>query len=202
MSIVQPGGSGDIPEIPDGLYTATIKHAKDVTLEQADSFGNTEKVEIQVAFTDSDGVSQTLEPRVNRKWGEKATLFTIAMAAGCDAEPFEPFDTDLLVGKKVNILVETPEEGKWPRVKAWSRVRGHKASAPPQTPPGPSNTPAMITAVGLVDWQVFWRVLDEAGYTREMVAKELDGDLNNLERMEPTQVVDFVDTLKGRVPFA
>src|SRR3990167_2934015 len=118
MPIVQPGSS-DAPEIEDGLYRATIKTVKERTLDKPDKFGNTDKFEIEIEFEDNQGETQNLNPLVNRKWSEKATLFLVAVACGIDAQPYEPFDTDELVGREVNVLIETEEEGKWPQVKSW-----------------------------------------------------------------------------------
>lgn len=207
MSVVEPGGSGDVPVIDDGLYDAVITAIKDVTLDEPDRFGNQDKVEIQVSFTDADGEPHTLEPRVNRKWGEKATLFTIAMACGLDVSPYEPFDTDDLLKRKVRVLVETPEEGKWPRVKSWSRTARGKASAPAQKPTPASSLLSLIGATGDIDWTVFWSECGKASITRQMVSDALDGNLNNLTEMEPTAVVDLFAVLKataegeGSVPF-
>lgn len=197
MSVVEPGGSGDVPIIPDGLYTATITAVKDVTLDEPDRFGNQEKVELQVSFT-ADGEDFTLDPRVNRKWGEKATLFSIAQACGLDPDPYASFDTDDLNHCKVKILVETPEEGKWPRVKAWSRVRGSKASAPSQKPTEASETPALIQADGEVNWTLFWRTCRDNGVTREMFADEL-GDVNKLPTMDAADVIELYEILRGRL---
>src|SRR3990167_9483291 len=167
MSVVQPGAGADAPEIDDGLYLATVKSVKDLDLEQPDQFGNKEKVEIEVTFEDNHGEDQTLNPRVNRKWGEKANLFLIAIACGIDANPMEAFDTERLVGRQVNVLVETQEEGKWPRIKSWGRVKeksGTRASVRATEPSvALANTPAMITATGELNWTVFWRAIDAAG---------------------------------------
>jgi hypothetical protein len=168
MSIVEPGSGGDVPEIPDGLYEAKVTAVKDITLEQPDSFGNSEKVEIHLSFVDSDGVAQTLEPRVNRKWGEKANLFMIAVACGIDADPNAFFDTDFLVGCKAKVLVETAEEGKWPRVKSWTRVRAPKAAAQK-----PASAPAEMP---ITEW---WGVARARKWTREEVlnlSAEMYGD--------------------------
>lgn len=189
MSVIQPGGSGDAPEIPDGLYTATIKAVKDITLDQPDTFGNQEKVEIQVAFTDIDGEAQTLEPRVNRKWGEKATLFSIAMACGIDVGPHEPFDTEQLVGRKVNVLVETPDEGKWPRVKSWGRVKG-KASAPAQKEPKADD--------GEPDFDGFWKAMNRAGIDRKSVVDYVGGNIETLMAMDAVELQETKDLLLAK----
>jgi len=196
MSVVEPGAGGEVPIIPNDLYTATITKVIDVVLEEADRFGNQEKVEIHLAF-DVDGESMTLEPRVNRKWGEKATLYAIAEAAGLSPDPWAAFDTDALVKRKVNVLIETPEEGKWPRVKAWSKTRQTPAKGA-QVAPVASDTPSMITALGVIDWTVFWAACKKAHIDQPEVADALGGDLTKLPEMEATKVVELFEILKGR----
>ena len=173
MSIVEPGGS-DAPEIPDGLYVATITKVEDVTLDQPDNFGNQEKVQIHLSFLDSNSEAQTLEPRVNRKWGERANLFAIALAAGLDVSPHEPFDTASLVNRKVNVLVETPEEGRWPRVKSWGRVKQQNGSAPSQAA---TAAPVKdIAEMNIIEW---WKATRQAGYEKDYViqaCRDMFGD--------------------------
>jgi hypothetical protein len=196
MSVVEPGAGGEVPIIPNDLYTATITKVIDVVLEEADRFGNQEKVEIHLAF-DVDGEQMTLEPRVNRKWGEKATLYAIAEAAGLSPDPWAAFDTDALVKRKVNVLIETPEEGKWPRVKAWSKTRQNGAK-PAQAAPKPSQTPAMITALGDVDWPTFWTACSAAGIQKTEVAEELGGDLTLLPNVPAADVVKLFEKLRDK----
>ena len=173
MSVVEPGGS-DAPEIPDGLYVATITDVVDVTLEQPDNYGNQEKVEIHLAFLDANSESQTLEPRVNRKWGERANLFAIALATGLDVSPHEPFDTATLKNRKVNVLVETAEEGRWPRIKSWGRVKQQNGPAPSQAVSGASLMP--IAEMNIVEW---WKATREAGFEKDYViqaCRDMFGD--------------------------
>jgi hypothetical protein len=196
MSVVEPGGSGDVPVIPNDLYTATITKVIDVVLDEPDRFGNQEKVEIHLAF-DVDGESETLEPRVNRKWGEKATLYAIAEACGLSPDPWQPFDTDQLVKRKVNVLIETPEEGKWPRVKAWSKTR-QNGGKPVQAAPAAPQTPAMITAMGEMDWTTFWAECGKAGIQKTEVAEEMGGDLTLLPNVPAADVVKLYEKLRDR----
>lgn len=199
MSVVEPGGSGDVPVIDDGLYDAVITAIKDVTLDEPDRFGNQDKVEIQVSFTDADGEPHTLEPRVNRKWGEKATLFTIAMACGLDVSPYEPFDTDDLLKRKVRVLVETPEEGKWPRVKSWSRTARGKASAPAQRPTEGSIDPddlpfepveSVVTANGSCNWAKFWIVAGRYGINEKHVIDYAGEDYGAFDGADAQQMLE------------
>ena len=174
MSVVEPS-SGDVPEIPNGLYLATIASVKDIELDTPDKFGKTAKVEISVEF-DVDGEIQTLDPRVNRAWSEKATLFLIAQAAGLDPDPFEPFDTDLLLDRQVNILTDQ-EEGKWPRVKTWSRVQSRKAAKPAQKPAGeaPARSTSVVNPDGTPNYDAFWRVVKGLGLNNGHVYDKAGG---------------------------
>ena len=195
MSVVEPGG-GDVPEIPDGLYKARVTAVKDITLEQPDTFGNQEKVEIHLAFKDSDDIDQTLEPRVNRKWGDRATLFAIALACGLDVQPHESFETQSLVGCQVNVLVETPEEGRWPRVKSWGRVKTASARSTKATEPS-ERKPGVLLPDGTVDWTIVWKEVKRLGMTRESVAAQFDGDITKLTDMDGIDVAVWLDELQS-----
>ena len=48
MSLVVRPSSGEVPELEDGLYTATIMNVKQVKLDQPDAYGKTEKLEISL----------------------------------------------------------------------------------------------------------------------------------------------------------
>jgi hypothetical protein len=119
MSIVEPSTSGDIPEIDDGLYTAVIKATEGKTLDAPDAFGQTEKLILEIELLEIDEV---LHPWVNRKWNQRSNLFKIAQATGLDPDPNDSFDTKDLVGKHVRVMVETAEEGRWPRVTQWLKA--------------------------------------------------------------------------------
>lgn len=124
MSLVVRPSSGEVPELEDGLYTATIMNVKQVKLDQPDAYGKTEKLEISLEI-EVDGEIVSLDPRVNIAWSEKATLFKVAQAAGLDPDPFDSFDVEKLVGQKLKVLTEQ-EEGRWPRVTQWQRVPARK----------------------------------------------------------------------------
>lgn len=125
--IIQPSSS-DCPIVPDDRYEAVIVSTKHISLDTPDQYGKTEKLEIKVSF-DVDGEEVTLDPRVNLAWSEKATLFKIAQAAGLDVNPFDPFDTDQLHGRRLRIDTEQ-EEGKWPRVTGWAKLAGRQKAKP------------------------------------------------------------------------
>ena len=200
MTVVNPGGNADVPEIEDGLYQAVVKQVKDIILDEPDQFGNTEKVEIQIGFVDVDGEHQQLEPRVNLKWGERASLYAIAVACGCDCNPNEPFDTEDLVGKRVNVLVETLETGKWPRVKTWAKAG--KAKAAQQTAPAAASA-SVLKPDGTLDTTAFWKETKRLGMTRESVAAAWDGDIENMIKADAVDVAawlaDVTDSVASNV---
>jgi hypothetical protein len=143
MSLVVKPSSGDVPELENGLWTATIMNVKQVKLEQPDQFGKTDKLEISLEIeVDDDIVS--LDPRVNIAWSEKATLFKIAQAAGLDPDPYDSFDVEQLVGAKLKVLTEQ-EEGKWPRVMQWQKVPARKLTRR-QEPETDEDEPPFSTA--------------------------------------------------------
>ena len=197
MAIVNPGG-GEVPVIEDGLYLATVTASTPITLDEPDKYGNDLKLEIQIAFADMDGNKFTLEPRVNLKWGEMSTLYAIAVACGCEANPNVPFDTDDLLGKKVQVLVETAEAGKWPRVKTWVKASSKKAD-----PPGlaqawanakvpASSPPSVLKADGTVDWSAFWPATKRLGMTRESVVAAWGGNVDNLTNADGVDVAAWL----------
>lgn len=160
--VVQPS-SGEVPEVPDDLYLATIVSAKPVKLETPDQFGKTDKIEIKVEF-DVDGEVVSLDPRVNQAWSEKATLFNIAIATGLDVSPLEGFDVAQLENRQVRILTEQ-EEGKWPRIKEWSRVPAKKGAP----------APAVIASSGEPDYTAFWKAVQRMGIDKPVVYSKAGG---------------------------
>lgn len=170
--VVSPSSGVDAPEVPDALYRATITAIKPITLDQPDAFGKSEKIELDVTF-EVDGEEVRLNPRVNPSWGELATLFKIAQAAGLDPSPHEPFDTDLLLKKQVNILTEQ-EEGRWPRIKAWSRVTKGKAQKPVEQEYIPA---------GVTDISAWWAETRNRGWERKAVL-ELSHEMYGCEPAE------------------
>jgi hypothetical protein len=113
-----------MPDIGNGLFPATVMNVKPIKLDAPDQFGKTDKLEIDLDV-EVEGDVVELNPRVNVAWSERATLFKVAQAAGFDPNPFESFDAETLVGRRLNVLIEQ-EEGKWPRVTTWSRIPTRK----------------------------------------------------------------------------
>lgn len=192
MGIVVQPSSGDVPEIADSLYTATIRGYKAITLEQPDQFGKTEKIELNLEL-DVDGEVVKLDPRVNQAWSEKATLFIVAQAAGLDPDPYEAFDIDMLLGRQVNVLTEQ-EPGKWPRVKAWSRVPQRRAQKA-----APAASPSMINGDGSPNHTAFWAGISALGLTRAHVIERVGGDIENFTAMDGADVAVLFEELKAQV---
>ena len=189
MPTVHPS-SGDIPEVPDGLYIATIVAIKEVTLDVPDKFGKSEKFEISIEF-DVDGEVVTLDPRVNQAWSEKATLFLIAQAAGLDPDPSEAFDTDDLLERQVNILTEQ-EPGKWPRVKAWSKVPKGKAAKAAQP-----KAAAVVNEDGTPNYDAFWKEISKYGLNRGHVITRC-GTIEDFMAMDGADVGLLLEELKSQ----
>ena len=195
MAIVNPS-SGEVPEVADGLYMATIVKVTPISLDVADQFGKTEKLEISIEF-DVDGEVVTLDPRVNQAWSEKATLFLIAQAAGLDPDPSGSFDTDDLLERQVNILTEQ-EPGKWPRVKAWSKVPKGKAAKAAQTNSAAS-APAAVSVInddGSANHTVFWKEIQKLGLNRIHVIDRVGGDIEMFTALDGPDVQILLDELR------
>lgn len=196
--VVQPS-SGDAPEVPDGLYTATIKAVKPVKLETPDQFGKSEKIEISLEFV-ADGEIVTLDPRVNPAWSEKATLFLIAIASGLEVTPHEAFDIDHLISRQVNILTEQ-EEGKWPRVKAWSRVPQRKGAKADQQAVG-ATTAGVVNADGTPNYEAFWAQITAMGLNRGHVFDKIGGGMDTFMTMDGADIGFLLEELKLQIETA
>lgn len=118
MSVVEPSKS-EAPEIDDGLYEVVCLGVDEKVIED-NQFGNNEKFAIHLRLVDvfdPDGKEIDLDPLVNRKWSEKATLYQYAKAFGCATDLQSPFDTDRFKGKRAQALIETDfEKSAWPKV--------------------------------------------------------------------------------------
>jgi hypothetical protein len=188
MGIVVQPSSGEMPEVPDGLYRARITGVKSLTLDTPDTFGKTEKIDISVEFEVGDEIV-TLDPRVNRAWSEKATLFQIAIACGLDVNPTEPFDAEELMDCEVNVLTEQPE-GKWPRVKSWSKVGKGKASKAASRPSQAATEasmkemPSVVNPDGSANYDVFWPAITSLGLNRSHVIAHVGGDIDSFMAMD------------------
>jgi hypothetical protein len=173
MAIVEPSKS-DAPVLEDGLYPVTCQGVDERTVDN-DMFGNKEKLEFHLLIegeTYEDGEPVTLDPRINRKWSEKATLYEWALAFGLNVSPEAPIDTDLFKGKKARAIIETAKEGDWPRVKKLMKRSGEVATT------GTAKMAEGTTADVLhfdekgdpkPDWNLFWALLHRHGLNKKHV---------------------------------
>lgn len=216
MAIAEPS-TGDAPEIEDGLYDMTCTDVSD-PFEEMDFNGKKKikkvRIFLQVHGTDDgEGNEVTLDPKVNLKWSAggdypPSTLFLFATALCGPQDPDVGFDTDNLKNKSCQGMIKT-ETGKWPRIEPKSllplKKNGAKAAAAPQQAKATAAlpSPALINYMGQVDFTAFWKGIDALGINHDKVAEAVNGDLSNLQTMEPTLVVDLYEHLKesAAVPF-
>ena len=190
MPIVEPS-TGKAPQIDNGLYIVICKEIKEVTVDN-DQFGNFDKLEVTLEFEDllaPDGGPQTLEPRINKKWNEKATLFKWAVAFGLDVSPAEPIDTDLLIDRKAQALVETAEEGGWPRVTKLTALPKKGGMAAVREAAKPKEDDGLTPSANDDEMIAWWKVTREMGVARDKVLAisqasfgDIPGNLSAAER--------------------
>lgn len=188
MPIIIEPSKGKAPQIEDGLYPVICRGVKAVTVDK-DEFGNFEKVEISVELedkVDEEGEPVTLDPRCNRKWGEKATLYQWALAFGVVASVNESFDAEEFIEKQAMALIETPEDGGWPRITKFSK-RTQRKGAPSAAQEGRQPPEGTVVDADVVsDW---WKARLGEGFERvkvvalskEMFEDRLPGELNEAE---------------------
>jgi hypothetical protein len=140
MTIVEEG-SGEAPEIEDGLYDLTVISAVTGIREGPDKY-NPEIIDAPIVhinmavgdYVDEDGKPIVLRSTMNLKFSRggsypPSTLYLYAVAFGVCPAQGTPFDTDWLQGKKAQGMIRTEEEGKWPRVVNESLIPAKKGSA-------------------------------------------------------------------------
>ncbi len=168
MSTIIEPSKGTAPQIDDGLYTVTCTGIRSMTVDN-DAFGNFEKIELALQIQgvlDENGDAMSLDPRVNRKWNERATLYKYAVAFGVVASPSEPFDAEDLIGKRAQALIETPTEGGWPRVTKMTALKGKQATAQKaQEAPSEGATPFDTDEVVVDSLDAWTAKLRSIGYT-------------------------------------
>lgn len=211
MAIAEPS-TGDAPEIEDGMYDLTCTDVSD-PFEEMDFNGKKKikkvRIFIQVHGTDDgEGEEVVLDPKVNLKWSPggdypPSTLFLYATALCGPQDGDIAFDTDNLKGKSCQGMIKT-ETGKWPRIEPKSLLPIKKNGGTQAKATSASKSPALVNFMGETDWPAFWKAVEDLKVSREQVAEAVNGDLRNLESMEPTHVVDLYEHLKEKyaVPFA
>jgi hypothetical protein len=150
-------------------------------------------------FVDDDGEFAVLEAMVNKKFNEKSTLFTYAVALGVPADDLNELDTDDLVGKAALCLVKNEESNKggvWPRVKNMVPLpKGYTA--------GQQVTPSVIQPDGQPNWAVFYQVLKEKkGWAKAQVGDHLNMDMEKLGKhlsaLDGPDAQDLLDELLAK----
>lgn len=186
MAIIIEPSKGKAPQIDDGLYPVICRGVRAVTVD-SDAFQNFEKVELNIEvedLLDEEGEAVTLDPRCNRKWGEKATLYQWALAFGVVASVNESFDAEEFNGRQAMALIETPEDGGWPRVTKFSKRTQKGKSAPPAAQE--ARAPWEGEAVDADTVSAWWKDILGQGFERvkvialskEMFEGRLPGELN------------------------
>lgn len=200
MATVTPSSGGKAPVLDDDIYDVVCEDVIERTLEQPDQFGKTEKLEFRIKLIDvpdEDGEPVTLEPRCNKAWSERATLFKWALAFGIDADPTQTFDTDIFKGKRARADIRTEAEGKWPKVHDFlpmPKMRNGKAQAKTEEP----------------DIDGFWKRVRGAGYAQRDVMlhlklasmADLSAKINGFSQAELDKVADEMTGMdEDEVPF-
>lgn len=174
MAIVVEAKDASIPEIEDGLYDVTCTAVGERVMD-TDQFGNIDKIEllffISTLSTDEEPVF--IQPLLNRKWGEKATLFKYAQAFGLNPNPFEAFDVERFVKARARVLIGHPNgDDGWPRVmQVMPLPKGttQKAAAgnqKAQSRPIANDPPTSPAEEGAIAW---WTKVRAAGHKRDEV---------------------------------
>lgn len=175
MSLIQATSGGKAPVIDDNIYEVVCTGVEDVTLEQPDQFGKTEKVRVHlqlVGVEDEDsGEPVSLDPLLNRTFGQKATLrkWATALLNLGSIDDGSWFETEDLVGHHARAVVktETGADGKrgWPKVTDLMAMpkAAQKAATKPQEGRQPSEDAAVEE---LSDW---WKSTRENGIDRKRV---------------------------------
>lgn len=208
MAIVEPSVS-KAPVISDDIYHIICDSVTETTLDTPDQFGKVDKLDFHIRIlddgvVDDDGEPVSLDPRCNRAWSERATLFKWAQAFGLDPDPLQPIDTVDFHGLEARADIRTESEGKWPKVKDFlpmPKARSGKAPAASTSPTAAAGGPPMVTPAGDIDWMAWWREVERNGGTKEGVAKMLKVDFTKLSEtlgdMTLTAVMDLLEVVKG-----
>lgn len=184
MAIVQPTTGGKAPVIDDDIYTVTCTEVQEIHLEEPDQFGKTEKLQFRIVLNDimdEEGEPIFLDPRCNRAWSERATLFKWAQAFGLDVDPTQPIDTDQFVGMEARADIRTEAAGKWPKVNDFL--------------PLPKGKRAPLAVVAEPDFDGFWKRVRAGGFERKDVAPYVDGDLATVSRKSQAELNTILEQM-------
>lgn len=190
--------------IDPGTYPVTCVAVRPDTLENP-QYGDGSVIKFKLEFDgleDDDGEPLTREAMAGDYLTPGSKLTRYLFAFGITADIGGEVDIDdavnrqalAVVGKKtkgdkvydtINDLIPAPK----------ARTNGAKA---PQKAQEADRTPSMIKPDYTIEWTVFWKSLRELGFTREQVIEEAGGDVEALMAMDPTDVVELYEILKGR----
>ena len=184
-------------EIPDGTHPAHCVAIEEKYLEE-DNYGNHEKVVIKMRFdnfADEDGEPAVVEAMVNKKFNEKSTLFTYALALGVPADAVDALDTDDLIGKSALCVIKNEESargGTWPRIKNMVPL--------PAGYSGGASVPSVVSPDGSPNWTVFYSTLKEKrGWGKGQIGDFLGLDMTALGKqlaaMDGPDAQDLMEVL-------
>ena len=198
MAIVQPS-VGKAPKINDGTYPITCIGVNERTVDN-DQFGNSEKLEFHMiieGLVDEDGDPQELNPLINKKWNEKATLYEYAVAFGLKVDLKTPIDTDDFNGRQATAVIETAEEGKWPRItKLLKRGAAAAPTAAEKATSGDTRDILSFTPDGdpVANLPLFWGILHRHGINK----KNVEDTYGPFAEIDPEQLPEIADALIAR----
>lgn len=195
MAIVEPS-VGKAPKIADGTYPITCVGVNEKTVDN-DQFGNSEKLEFHMiveGLTDEDGNPQELNPLINKKWNEKSTLYGYAVAFQIPCDLKTPIDTDLFNGRQATAVIETAEEGKWPRItKLIKRGATAPKNAVEKATEGDTRDILSFTPQGdsVANLPLFWGILHRHGINK----KNVEDAYGAFSEIDPEQLPEIADAL-------
>jgi hypothetical protein len=194
MAIVEPS-VGKAPKIDDGTYPITCVGVNERTVDN-DQFGNSEKLEFHMiieGLTDEDGEPQQLNPLINKKWNEKATLYSYAVAFGLKVDLKTPIDTDDFNGRQATAVIETAEEGKWPRITKLLKRGASAATAAENATAGDTRDILSFTPQGdaVANLPLFWGILYRHGINK----KHVEDAYGPFTEIDPEQLPAIADAL-------
>jgi len=194
--------------VPPGTYPVTVTEPAPVpdTIVSG-QYGTSNVIRFTFALdgmSNDDGEQLLIDAIANHNLSPLSKLNEWINALGMTPAVGDEVDLDDLVGchALAQIIDNRGKDGQ-----VYSRV--DKVVAAPKTPgktngakaaqkaPTASETPSMITPEYAIDWTVFWAACKAAGIANTEVVKEVDG-LDNLKTMDPTDVVELYEILKGR----
>jgi hypothetical protein len=196
--------------VPPGTYPVTVTEPAPVPDKITSAqYGTTNVIRFTFALdgmTTDDGEPLQIDAIANHNLSSLSKLNEWIRALGMHPEVGDEVDLDELVGRTALAMIIDGKPSKdgqvysrvdaiVPAPKTPGQTNGAKAA---QKAPAASETPAMITPEYAIDWTVFWAACKAAGIPNTEVAAEVEGGLTALKDMDPTDVVELFEILKGR----